>query len=159
MANIIDMEAPMSTNPSTKLLLISTKRCRVLLQWFLLMLMLCSAWNLSTLMRLTDFNPSSRFFHASLTRLSTNSNSPRITNIISVGERKLFPLMKCVNIFDLIEEFFLASTYSISWSLVVFILGDSISKHFLRILTLIKNVMLSVTKLIQLFHSSFFIIN
>ncbi len=94
--------------------------------------------SLHQVVRLINFSPSSRFFHANLTRLSKDSNSLGIVKIVSMGDKEFFPLMKCVSIFDLIVKFLPTSTCSTSLSLVVFKLGDSISKRLLGILALVK---------------------
>jgi hypothetical protein len=136
--NITNVEAQMSINLSTKLLLISTKRCSAILQWFLLMLILHSECNHSTLIRLTNFSPSSYFFHVSLTKLSKNSNSLRITKIVSMGDKKIITSMKCVSFFYLTKGFVPTSTCSISLSSTIYTLGDSIGKRLLKILAPVK---------------------
>jgi hypothetical protein len=91
---IIDIEAPMLTKPSIKLLLISTRRCNVLLRWYLLMLILHMACDLSTLVWLTVFKPSSHYFLTNSAKVSNDFSSPSITNIVSIGDTEIFPLMK-----------------------------------------------------------------
>jgi hypothetical protein len=103
------------------------------------MLILRTTGGPSTLVKLIDFKPSSFFFFANLTRLSKNSNSHGIARMVSIGDNEIFPLMKCVNIFDFTTELLPSSTSTASLSFVVSSSIASIGKHLLGILALEKN--------------------
>lgn len=129
------MDALVSTNPLTKWLFISRRRWRVLFQWFLWILILHTIVGPSTLVKLINFNPSLHYFFAKLTRFSKDPNSLGITKMVST---KIFPLMKCVYILDLIMELVFISTCPASWSPITSPLAASISRHFLGIFDLMK---------------------
>jgi len=53
---------------------------------------------------------------ASFTKLSRCSSSPGIMRMVSMGDREIFPFMKCDKILDLVEASLLAPTPSLSTS-------------------------------------------
>jgi len=128
----------MSTNPSTKWLFISTKRCSVLLRWFLWTLILFTMVGLSILVKLIDFSPSSCFFFANLIRFSKDFNFHGITKMVSMGDNEIFPFMKCINILDLVVELLLRSTCPTFQSSTVFPFTTFTSMCLLGILALVK---------------------
>ncbi len=96
----------MSISPSSKLLFNSTSKWSVLMRWFLCMSILCTTIGPSTLVKLTNFKPSSCFFFVNLIRLSRDSSFLSIAKIVSIGDNEIFPLMKCVSFLNFIISFF-----------------------------------------------------
>jgi hypothetical protein len=72
------------------------------------MLILHTIGGPSTLVKLTNFKPSSFFFFANFTKLSRDSNFHGIAKTVSISDNEIFPLMKCINIFDFTTKPFLA---------------------------------------------------
>lgn len=151
------MDAPVSINPSTKWLFISTKRCNVILRWFLWTLVLFTMVGLSTLVKLIDFSSSSCYFFANLIMLSKDLNIFGITKMVSMGDNEIFPFMKCINILDLVG-LLLRSTCPTLQSLTNF------PYYFYkyvppRYFGSSENIMLCTTQSIQLLQHGFFFIH
>jgi hypothetical protein len=90
----------------------------------------------STLVKLTDFKPSSLFLFANLARLSRDSNSFGIVRMVLIGDNEIFPLMKCENIFNFNRESLFNSTSITFLSSIVSSSSASIGKRLLGILAL-----------------------
>ncbi len=100
-AAMTDMDAPVSTRPSIRQLLISTDRCKVLLLCVLLTQILLTTGTVDTIETWTPSASASFFLRATFTKFSSCFNSPRIIITVSIGVREIFPLIKWERIFDL----------------------------------------------------------
>jgi len=81
--------------------LISTSRCRVLLQWVLLMQIVLNVGTTDTIDTWFSFASESFLLQANFTKLSRCSSLPGIIRMVSIRLREIFPLIKCESIFDL----------------------------------------------------------
>ncbi len=94
LAGMINIDAPMSTNPSIIVWLVSIVECNVLLWWVLLTLTLQITW-VEWIAATWFLWPSTSFLLlTSLTNPSKYSNSLRIIRMVSMGIKEIFPLMK-----------------------------------------------------------------
>jgi hypothetical protein len=136
--DIIDIEVPMSTKPSIRLSLISTKRCNVLLRWLLLTLILHITCNLSTLVKFIVFKQSLCFFLTTFTKLFNDSSSLGMAKIVSIGDNEILPFMKWFNILEWTKEFLPIYNCPISLSSLTSTSCISTSMRLLRIWALEK---------------------
>ncbi len=100
---MMDVDAPVSTNPSTTQLFISTNKWKVLLQCVLLIQIFLNIRDVQTMDTWLFVFYVPPFHLTSFTRLSRCFSSPSIMKIISMGEREIFFLMKRERILYLIE--------------------------------------------------------